>query len=176
MAIKEAYILTIISVLLLFKSGMLFCLAQRTESKVNTNLCPFNTFPLQANAIKCFECFSKEECDQKHPPLVECNHTSILTTSSHFYFLPNVMNQVPSLDFYCGLYTGHMPNNTLTTLKGCFYSTYNPCSFVTTDDLLNMEFRCKYCNLYDGCNSSGSLLMSVSLLMFTTMLNFLLNK
>lgn len=123
---------------------------------------PFNFFvsflvesALITTALKCFECFSKEECIiNSH--MVECNHASVQLASNHFNFLPNVMSQLPSDEFYCADYEGLKYNTTELTLKGCFYSTFNPCAFLPTSDSnmkIDSGYRCKYCNLFDGCNS-----------------------
>lgn len=108
-------------------------------------------------ALKCFECFSQEDCIHNDRYLVECNHVSVQIASSYFSFLPNVMSQLPSDDFYCATYEGLKDNLTVLTLKGCFYSTYNPCAFLSTSDNMDASsgYRCKYCNLVDGCNSAG---------------------
>lgn len=116
------------------------------------------TLDVNATALKCFECFSKEECITNSQYLVECNHASVQIASSHFNFLPNVMSQLPSDEYYCAAYEGLKYNMTELTLKGCFYSTYNPCAFLPTSDsnmYVDSGYRCKYCNLFDGCNSGS---------------------
>lgn len=107
--------------------------------------------------MKCFECFSKDECNYTSQYLVECNHANVQIASSYFNFLPNVMSQLPSDEFYCAAYEGLKYNLTMVTLKGCFYSTYNPCAFLSTSGNMdvNSGYRCKYCNLFDGCNSGS---------------------
>lgn len=112
--------------------------------------------------LKCFECFTKDDCNNiknNSQFLVDCNHASVQAASTHFHFLPNVMSQLPSDEFYCAGYEGLRSNTTELTLKGCFYSTYNPCAFLPMSDsniAVDSGYRCKYCNLHDGCNAAGS--------------------
>lgn len=83
-----------------------------------------------------------------------CNETFVAETAAHFHFLPNVMHQVPNDEYYCASYTGVVNDSVALSLRGCFYSTYNPCAFVSKSEHLDVEYKCKYCNLEDGCNSS----------------------
>lgn len=95
---------------------------------------------------------------------MECNEKTVQESAYHFRFLPNAMHQAPIDDYYCAHYTGSLNNITQMMLSGCFYSTYNPCAFVTETEQHNMEYRCKYCNHHDGCN--GSTVIGVSLATF----------
>uniref|UniRef100_A0A336MVH9 CSON008267 protein n=1 Tax=Culicoides sonorensis TaxID=179676 RepID=A0A336MVH9_CULSO len=115
------------------------------------------------SALKCYECFTREDCLQhENNHMVECNHASVQLAASHFNFLPNVMSQLPSNEFYCADYERSKYNLTVLVLKGCFYSTYNPCAFVSATENAETSsgYRCKYCNLADGCNSKLSLKLS----------------
>lgn len=109
-------------------------------------------------------CFGHENCEDQNN-LVECNHEIVEETAYHFRFLPNVMNQVPNEEFYCALYRGIL-NRTSIELSGCFYGTFNPCAFVSEVGIPNLGYRCKYCNLHDGCNSGSMIGIGVAAIFF----------
>lgn len=122
------------------------------------------------SGLRCHQCFSQAECDTSNT-LVECNYQTVQETALHFRFLPNAMNQAPVDDYYCATYTGYINNQTALLLSGCFYGSYNPCAFVTGTETQTKEYRCKYCNHHDGCNSASTIGVSVTaflLYLFTT--------
>ncbi|XP_058117711.1 uncharacterized protein LOC131260067 [Anopheles coustani] len=120
----------------------------------------FQAVPV-ASSLSCFSCNHDEGDDVCEESLIECDASSASVDMLRVLAFKPTVQMIQTSDFRCFELIVEETGDRRYRIRGCSYDSMDVCQGETR---IGVQAGCRWCNDRDGCNSAGSLRVSLLVL------------